>query len=105
MLLKRAPHPPSHVEYRRVKCSNRFCSTLLNDLKAIEYYKGFGYCSKSCRKDWPPVINKIQSQYHIPIEVVLYVSLRLFRSKRRVAEVLDISATTLEKIYLRFGIT
>lgn len=105
MILKRSPQPAKQEGSRVIICASRFCDNELNSLKSVEIYRGYGYCSRSCRKDWPPIINKIQSIYKAPIEVVLYVSLRLFRSRRRVAEVLDISATTLDKLYARFEIT
>jgi hypothetical protein len=103
MILKRAPQP-STTSARIIQCASRFCDTELNSLRVVEFYRGYGYCSRTCRKDWPPVINKIQSLYKAPIEVVLFVSLKLFRSRRRVAEVLDIPATTLDKLYIRFDI-
>jgi len=105
MILKRAPQPSNASSSKVISCSSRFCNTDLSSLKTIEIFRGYGYCSRSCRKEWPPIINKIQSIYKAPIEVILFVSLRLFRSKRRVAEVLDISATTLDNLYERFNIS
>jgi DNA-directed RNA polymerase specialized sigma24 family protein len=89
---------------RVVKCSNRFCETDLREVRSPVVYRGYGYCSKSCRKEWPPVIIKLQSQYEAPIEVILEVALKMFRSKRRTAEMLNIAATTMERLVTRFSI-
>jgi len=81
------------------KCASRFCSIDLQNLKTIILDKGFGYCSKRCKKTWPPYVNRIQSDYgNTAIEVVIFIALKLFRSKRRAAEVLRLSVTTLEKL-------
>lgn len=89
---------------RVVKCANRFCATDLRTVKLPVVYRGYGYCSKSCRKEWPPVIIKLQAHYKAPIEVILEVALKLFRSKRRTAEILNIAGSTMERLVGRFGI-
>lgn len=89
---------------RVVPCQNRFCNTDLRSVKTPEVYRGYGYCSKSCRKEWPPFVIKLQVRYEAPIEVVLEVALKLFRSKRRTAEILNIPASTMERLVSRFGI-
>lgn len=87
------------------KCASRFCNTDLTSIKTVIIDRGFGYCTKRCKKEWPPTINRIQSAYgNTPIELILSVSLKLFRSKKRAAEVLDISATTFEKLAVKFEI-
>lgn len=86
------------------KCSSRFCTNLLPDPPPVSD-RGFPYCSKRCKKEWPPIINRIQSTYgNTPVEVILSISVKLFRSKRRAAEILDISTTTFEKLATRFRI-
>jgi DNA-directed RNA polymerase specialized sigma subunit len=89
---------------RVVKCANRFCETDLRTVKLPVVYRGYGYCSKSCRKEWPPVVIRLQSHYKAPIEVILEVALKLFRSKRRTAELLNIAGSTMERLVGRFGI-
>lgn len=87
------------------KCASRFCNMDLTTIKTVIIDRGFGYCSKRCKKEWPPIINRIQSAYgNTPVELILTVSLKLFRSKKRAAEVLDISATTFEKLSVKFKI-
>jgi len=98
---KRTPVPGRKTEK---KCASRFCDNDLHPSKII-LEKGFGYCSKRCKKEWPPSINKIQSSYgNTPIEVILVISLKLFKSKRRAAEILDVSVTTFEKLSTKFSI-
>jgi hypothetical protein len=89
---------------RVVKCANRFCDTDLRNVKLPVVYRGYGYCSKGCRKEWPPVVIKLQSRYEAPIEVILEVALKLFRSKRRTAELLNIAGSTMERLVGRFAI-
>ena len=89
---------------RVVKCANRFCNTDLRLIKVPLVHRGFAYCSKTCRKEWPPIVVRLQSRYEVPIEVILEVSLKLFRSKRRTAEILDIAGSTMERLVTRFGI-
>jgi hypothetical protein len=89
---------------RVVKCSNHFCETDLRTVKVPVAYRGYGYCSKSCRKEWPPVVIKLQSQFEAPIEVILEVALKLFRSKRRTAEILNIATSTMDRLAGRYGI-
>jgi len=89
---------------RIVKCANRFCNTDLRLIRVPLVHRGFAYCSKTCRKEWPPIVVRLQSRYEVPIEVILEVSLKLFRSKRRTAEILDIAGSTMERLVTRFGI-
>lgn len=85
------------------KCANRLCQNELKPTKTI-IERGFGYCSKRCKKLWPPIINRLQSSYNTPIEIILIISLKLFRSKKRAAEILEISTTTFDKLIRRFQI-
>lgn len=89
---------------RIVKCANRFCTIDLREVKVPLVYRGYGYCSKSCRKEWPPIVIKLQSQFDAPIEVILEVALKLFKSKRRTAEILNIASSTMERLVSRFDI-
>ena len=95
---------PSLTPERVVKCANHFCEMDLRSVKVPVVYRGFGYCSKTCRKEWPPVVIKLQAQYEAPIAVILEVSLKLFRSKRRTAEILNMASSTMERLVFRFGI-
>lgn len=89
---------------RIVKCANHFCETDLRTVKVPVVFRGYGYCSKSCRKEWPPVVIKLQMQFEAPIEVILEVALKLFRSKRRTAEILNIATSTMDRLSGRYGI-
>jgi hypothetical protein len=89
---------------RNVPCANRFCDIDLRTVKLPIIYRGYGYCTKGCRKEWPPVVIKLQSRYEAPIEVILEVSLKLFRSKRRTAELLGVAGSTMERLMGRFAI-
>lgn len=94
----------SSVVNRPVKCSSKFCDKDLRFVPTPIVHRGYGYCSKTCRKEWPPVINKIQAQYEMPLEIILEIALKLFRSRRRAAEVLNIANSTMEKLVVRFGV-
>src|SRR6266478_8148512 len=97
--------PIPNIQRSSKKCASLFCSIDLTTVKSPVVEKGFGYCSKKCKKEWPPVVNKIQSKYgNTPIEVVLAISLKLFRSKRRAAEVLNMGVSTFEKLAAKFKI-
>lgn len=96
---------PSDAPAKIKKCASRFCENELRNLKTVVVDRGFGYCSKRCKKEWPPVINRIQANYgNTPIETILFISLKLFRSKRRAAEILEIASSTLEKLVERFNV-
>lgn len=88
-------------ESKKVSCSNQYCAADLSLVENVVYFRGYGYCSKECRKEWPPLILRIQSEYHAPIVMILQLAMKLFRSKAKVAEVLGISLSTLEKLLTR----
>ena len=102
------PHQRSPVfsisANRAVKCSSKFCLKDLRQISTPIVYRGYGYCSKTCRKEWPPIIMKIQAQYEMPLEIILEITLKLFRSRKRAAEVLNIANSTMEKLITRFGV-
>lgn len=103
---ERTPYVDPEESYppkESVPCVNPFCQKPLNPDK-MTISRGFGYCSKGCRKTWPPIINRLQVEYDAPIQVILSVALKLFRSKRRTAEILDISCMTMEKLTRKFHI-
>lgn len=101
MISVRTPLAPTEPTIAaEVHCASRFCERELT--KNVIYFRGYGYCSKACRKEWPPTVLRIQTEYDAPIEVVLTVALGLFRSKRRVADILQISSTSLDKLVSRF---
>lgn len=89
---------------RERRCSNRFCAKDLQKVKDVVVFRGFGYCSKKCKKEWPPIITRIQLEYDAPIELVLEICLKLFRSKRRAADILKLSSVALEKLLQKFDI-
>lgn len=89
---------------RTVKCASHFCEVDLRTVKMPIVHRGYGYCSKTCRKEWPPIIIRLQTQYDAPIEVILEVSLKLFKSKRRTAEILGLASSTMERLMGNFEI-
>lgn len=90
-----------NTENKRVSCSNQYCDEDLSKTENVIYFRGYGYCSKECRKEWPPLILRIQAEYHAPIVMILQLAMKLFRSKAKAAEVLGISISTLEKLLTR----
>lgn len=101
---QRTPLASGHTTDRPVPCRNRFCGVDLRSVRNPIINRGYGYCSKACRKEWPPIIVKLQAQYEMPIEIVLLVGLKLFKSKRRTAEILNMATSTMERLIGRFGI-
>lgn len=99
-----SPRTPLVLEQQNpaemVQCSNRFCESEL-DIETVVYFRGYGYCSKECKKEWPPLILRIQSDYQAPIAMVLDLAMKLFRSKAKASEVLGIGVSTLEKLLVR----
>ena len=89
---------------RVVKCSNHFCDVDLRTVKVPVAHRGYGYCSKTCRKEWPPMVIKLQTQFESPIKVILEVALKMFRSKRRTAEILNIATSTMDRLIGHYGI-
>lgn len=100
---QRAPVNAS-VEPHIARCQNRFCGTDLNTVKTPIIIRGYGYCSKSCKKLWPASLIKLQTQYAAPIEVILTIALKLFRSKRRTAEILNMTTLTVDRLLKHFNI-
>lgn len=84
-------------------CTNKYCLKELQHVKNHISYRGYGYCSVECKKEWPPIINKIQRDYAAPIEIIIRIALLLFRSKGRASEVLEINVTTLERLAERIS--
>lgn len=83
-------------------CTNRLCTLTLN-VETMIVSMGFGYCTAECLKSWPPVVNRIQREFDAPIDVVLAISMKLFRSRRKSAEVIGISPTTMSKLVSKFA--
>lgn len=100
----RTPLSAGAVVPRTVKCASHFCDEDLRTVRTPVVYRGYGYCSKSCKKEWPPVIIRLQTQLEAPINVILEVALKLFRSKRRTGEILGIQTSTMERLVTRFEI-
>lgn len=80
-----------------VRCANQLCGVLLENKKSL-WHRGYSYCSVKCKKIWPPTVSRLQKQYKAPIALIVEVSMSLFKSKKRVSEVLDLSTTTLDKL-------
>lgn len=103
---QRAPlASPATPANRAVPCRNRFCGVDLRGTRNPIITRGFAYCSKACRKEWPPIIVRLQAQYEMPIETVLVVGLKMFKSKRRTAEILNMATSTMERLIERFDIS
>lgn len=96
--------PLPHTAINRKVCANRLCEAELDSKTMVVSNPGFGYCSTECLKAWPPVVNRIQREFDTAIEVVLDISMKLFKSRRKAAEIIGISPATMAKLISRFAI-
>lgn len=95
--------PLPHTAINRKVCANRLCGKELDSAATVISTPGFGYCSPECLKQWPPVVNRIQREFDTAIEIVLDISMKLFRSRRKAAEIIGISPATMAKLISRFA--
>lgn len=101
----RTPLPGATLPTLRViPCANQLCKSDLKGNRNLILLRGYAYCSIRCRKTWPPTIHRLQKQYAAPIDLILEVGMALFKSKKRVGEVLELGTATLDKLLKIFKI-
>jgi hypothetical protein len=97
--------PESEVVPPRQVCANPLCGAVLTEKTPVVILRGMAYCSPQCRKTWPPTIQKIQKYYRAPVDLVLEIAMMVFKSKRRVGEVLELGIPTVERLLDIYGIS
>lgn len=85
-------------EKKEFHCNSVFCNRVLPNARTVIVYRGHAYCSNMCKRKSPPAVLRAQVQYNFPIVEIVRIAMILFRSRKRVAEIVGIPLSVLESI-------
>lgn len=89
---------PDVTPRRAFICNSVFCKKNLSKVKTPVIFRGHVYCSNACKRECPPSVFRSQVQFEAPIHVIVQIATILYKSRKRVSEIVGIPISTLSRI-------